>query len=186
MRKMILALALFVGCSEKPAPVPAVVPKKAPPVDVVAPTTRANPSPEGVIKFDVPAAWIQQKPSNNMRKAQYGLPDKEKEAKNGSMALFFFGPSRTRMDEIIDRWRGQVAGGVGDPETFQGITKVTLLDLQGDYEGDFGGQPIPDARMLAAVVETEEGPWYFKVTGPAATIGDWREEFIALLKAAHK
>ena len=205
MRKLILALTLFVGCSQKPAPVPekAATPVKkeaAPPPEKTNPApaadaagqasagaaTKANPSPEGVIKFDVPTAWIQQKPSNNMRKAQYGIPDKEQEAANGSMTLFFFGPSRNRMDEIIKRWRGQVSGGVGDPETFQGNTKVTLLDLHGDYEGDFGGQPIHNARMFAAVVETEDGPWYFKVTGPAATIGDWREEFISLLKTAHK
>ena len=162
MRKLILALALFVGCSDKSTPSPTAEPEKTSPpkpapaviarpaanaagaAEPAASTsaTKPNPSPPGVIKFSVPTAWKQQEPSNNMRKAQYGIPDKQKEAKDGSMALFFFGPSRTRMDAIIERWRGQVTGSEGDPETFEGKNKVTLLDLKGDYAGDFGGEPI--------------------------------------------
>jgi hypothetical protein len=39
--------------------------------------------------------------------------------------------------------------------------------------------------MLAAVVETADGPWYFKLVGPAPTVGGWKEEMVKLLKEAH-
>ena len=202
MKKLLIALLLVAGCAKRTTPGTEETPKVDPPApeeptaEKPAETTgepaapsgdmKAHPSPEGVITFSVPSAWKMEEPSNNMRKAQYAIPDKEGKAKDGSLTLFFFGPSRTRIEENIKRWKSQVSGGEGEPEVIQGKCKVTLLDLTGDYAGDFGGQPIPNARMLAAVVEAEDGPWYFKVTGPAETIGDWREEFVASLKGAHK
>ena len=44
----------------------------------------------------------------------------------------------------------------------------------------FGAPPIEDARLLAAVVEAKGGPWYFKLLGPADTVGDWKKEFVKL------
>ena len=31
--------------------------------------------------------------------------------------------------------------------------------------------------MVAAIVETSTDPWFFKTTGPQATIDHWRGEF---------
>jgi hypothetical protein len=31
--------------------------------------------------------------------------------------------------------------------------------------------------MLAAVAETTEGPWFFKLTGPKKTIANWSRSF---------
>ena len=39
-------------------------------------------------------------------------------------------------------------------------------------------------RMLAAVVEAEDGPWYFKITGPADTVGPWKDDVVKMLKTA--
>jgi hypothetical protein len=119
-----------------------------------------------------------------MRKAQYRVPDKEKKASDAELALFYFGNSAAMVESNIERWQGQMGAAEAKPESIQGKLKVTLVDFQGTYAGDVGGDPLPDARMLAAVVETPEGPWYFKLVGPADTVGDWRGEFVELLKGA--
>jgi len=37
--------------------------------------------------------------------------------------------------------------------------------------------PRQGYRMLAAVAETTEGPWFFKLTGPEKTIAKWSGSF---------
>ena len=47
-----------------------------------------------------------------------------------------------------------------------------------------GGPPATEKdnyRMLAAIVETPNGPWYFKALGPAATMDAHRAEFLSFL-----
>ena len=138
-----------------------------------------------IIAFEAPKEWTKEEPASTMRKAQYKIPDKEKTAKDAEMTLFFFGPNNTLLKANLDRW-GQQMGAEVKPETIEGHHKVTLVDLKGTYTGDAAAGPMENARMLAAVVEAPDGPWYFKLVGPADTVGDWREEFIKLLKAAKK
>ena len=42
----------------------------------------------------------------------------------------------------------------------------------------------PGFRLRAAVVETAGGPYFVKLTGPAATVTKWDESFLAFLKSA--
>ncbi len=42
--------------------------------------------------------------------------------------------------------------------------------------------PQPGFRLLGAVVEGEGGPWFFKLTGPEATLASEREAFFGLLR----
>ena len=44
----------------------------------------------------------------------------------------------------------------------------------------------PDHGMLAAVVESEEGNYFFKLDGPRATVNRWQPDFEALLQSLHK
>jgi hypothetical protein len=59
-----------------------------------------------------------------------------------------------------------------------------MVDLKGTYTGDSKAGPQENSRMMAAVVEAADGPWYFKLVGPAESVGPWREEFITMLKGA--
>ena len=139
-----------------------------------------------LIKFEAPKEWKKEEPKSNMRKAQYRVPDKEKTAKDAELTLFYFGNNAAMIQANMQRWARQMGAEQTKPEVIEGKCKVTLLDLKGRYAGGFGAPPIDDARMLAAVVEAEGGPWYFKLIGPADTVGDWRKEYVKLLKAAHK
>ena len=70
---------------------------------------------------------------------------------------------------------------------------VTTLDLAGTYKPGptrDGPKPPPrrGQRMLAAVIEGDDGPWFFEATGPAATIGQTKSGFDAMLESleAHR
>ena len=137
-----------------------------------------------VIKFEPPAGWVKEEPSSNMRKAQYKVPDKDKKGGDAQMALFYFGARNDMLEENLKRWAQQMGAAEPKPEVFQGKCKVHLVDLTGTYTGDQQTGPQDDQRLLAAVVENADGPWYFKLVGPAPTVGPWREEFIKMLKGA--
>jgi hypothetical protein len=37
--------------------------------------------------------------------------------------------------------------------------------------------------MLAAIVATKDGPWYFKLVGPEATVAKWEASYQAFLSS---
>jgi len=180
MNKLTMAILALVSCSPDPTP-PA--PKAAPDV-LMAPQERPARPAVDLIKFEAPAGWVKEDPSSNMRKAQYKVPDKEKKGADAQMAIFYFGARNDMLDDNLKRWAQQM--GAADPKTevIQGKCKVHLVDLKGTYTGDQQTGPQENSRLLAAVVENADGPWYFKLVGPAETVGPWREEFIKMLKAA--
>lgn len=181
MKQLAFALLLLASCSPDPGPSGKTDP---------APTTDPAPAtPRPAVKligFTAPAGWIQEEPTNNMRKAQYRVPDKQKQAKD---ALFVLSTTRTwspeSFQENLDRWSAQMGGAAPKVETFVGQCKTTLVDLTGDYRSDFDPEPVTGARMLVAIVETPDAPWFFKMVGPQETVGGWRDDFVAMLKAAH-
>jgi hypothetical protein len=136
------------------------------------------------IKFEAPKEWTKETPKSNMRKAQYKVPDKEKKAKDAELLLFFFGPNAGTIDANLKRWAGQMGQATFTPEKIEGACKITLVDIKGSYQERPDAEAIADARMIAAVVETADGPWFFKLVGPADTVGDWREETVKMLKEA--
>jgi hypothetical protein len=121
-----------------------------------------------------------------MRKAQYKIPDKEKTAKDAELAVFFFGPNAGGIKANVDRWAQQMGAADIKAEIIEGAHKVHLIDLKGTYTGDAAAGPLENARMLGAIVEAADGPWFFKLVGPADTVGDWKDDYVAMLKAAKK
>jgi len=108
MAKLLIAsLLTLMACSPDPTP-PA--PKVAPdPANVSTEPVVANidrpARPAGdVIKFDAPAGWTKEEPSNNMRKAQYKVPDKEKKGGDAQLALVYFGPRNDALEDNLKRW----------------------------------------------------------------------------------
>lgn len=150
------------------------------------------------LKFDVPTEWKPTAVRSTMRKAQFVLPRAEGDSEDGEMILFYFG--RTEGGSVADnlaRWRDmfKTADGnkVGDDavksETFEvnGL-KVTMLEVTGRYApsampGAAPQEPRDNYRMLAAVVETPNGPWFFRGTGPVATMAAHAENLRKLLNS---
>lgn len=182
MKRIACILVLLASCngsSTPPVPTP-------PPADPdPAPVPAARP-PVALISFAAPTGWVKEEPASNMRKAQYRVPDKSKNEKDAEMVVFYFGANFGNLNANIRRWGDQMGADEPKPQVLEGKCKVTLVDLSGTYSGDSQAGSIENARMLAAVVEAPDGPWYFKFVGPAGTVGGWSDEFVAMVKGATK
>ena len=170
MRSAAALLVLMASCAPD-------APPPAPPAP--------EPAPPAPIAFEAPPAWVKEAPSNNMRIFQYRVPDKQGSARPAEMTVIH---SRVRVPfgDNVTRWVAQMGATEPKTESLKGKLEVDLADLAGTYTGDLSGEPLEGARMLAAAAYTDAGTVYFKFVGPADTVGDWRDEFVALLKGASR
>ncbi len=142
---------------------------------------------EGSIDFDIPKSWQSQPPSSGMRLAQAVIPGP---GGPGELAVFYFGAGGGgSVDANIQRWIEQMESPEQPkPETFEANGyRVTWIDVRGTLKPSMMGSgpttPQPNSRLLGAVVEGPGGPWFFKATGPDATLAPERDAFIAMLKS---
>ena len=133
------------------------------------------------INFKVPVQWGPREVSpGGMRVAQWDLPGPG----GGASLVFYRFPGGGSVEANISRWVGQVAQPDGGPSA-EAATKATIevapfkvstVDVSGKYESKMPGaaQVIPDARLLAAVVEGVEGdPYFVKLVGAKSTVDIW-------------
>ncbi len=186
-----LPALLAVGCSQQSETQSTSIPPPSSPASahVIAARTADGASKTfGPLKAAMPAEWVEQTPSSGMRKAQFALPKAEGDGEDGELAVFYFGLGQGGSVEAnIDRWIGQISQSDGSPSKDKAKTSkreisgmsVTLVDVSGTYSAGMmsNAPPRQGYRMLAAVVETPEGPWFFKLTGPEKTIGKWAASF---------
>ena len=140
--------------------------------------------------FTLPGNWISEQPSSSMRLAQARIPGS---GGDGQLTVFYFGPGGGGgLESNLSRWIGQVEIEPGtEPrrESFDaGTFRVTWVEVQGTIKPSTMGvgptEPQPGSRLLAAVVEGPQGPWYFKATGPSETMAAQRDAFLAMLSSA--
>ena len=148
----------------------------------------------GALKYSAPPEWVSETPTSSMRQAQYRLPRVEGDAEDAEMVVFYFQGGGGAVQANIDRWVGQFTKADGSPasdiaktskKTSHGIP-ITVVDVNGTYVGGMGSmmggsKSKPDFRMLAAVAESGSGPWFFKLIGPARTVGRWESSFQSFL-----
>jgi hypothetical protein len=122
-----------------------------------------------------------------MRLAQAAIPGPGGE---GQLAVFFFGTgSGGDVEANLNRWAGQMEADAAPRRDgfVLGTWKVSWIEVSGTLKPSTMGsgrtEPQPGFILLGAVVEGEGGPWFFKATGPAATIDAERESFMDLLKS---
>ncbi|HYK89102.1 MAG TPA: hypothetical protein VE398_10050 [Acidobacteriota bacterium] len=148
----------------------------------------------GSLKFTAPAGWVSEQPSSSMRKAQYRLPRAQGDSEDAEMVVFYFQGGGGGVQANIDRWIGQFSKPDGSPANdIAKVTKkvvhdvpVTMVDVNGIYSGAMGpmGSSSPaksNYRMLAAVAEASDGPWFFKLTGPEKTVTHWESSFASFV-----
>jgi hypothetical protein len=144
------------------------------------------------ISWLAPGEWIAEPPKNQMRRAQYRIPGP---AGDGELVVFYFGPGQggDPMSNAI-RWASQFVQPDGrsssevlqtNPSEVNGIP-VLLIEVVGTYRGGasmMGGpsELLDDYMLLGAVAEGGDANWFFKLTGPRATLEVERERFAALV-----
>jgi hypothetical protein len=112
-----------------------------------------------------------------MRVAEFVVPKAPGDAENGELIVYYFGGSGGSVDANLQRWTSQFQSTkepVRTTSTVNGL-KLTSLDVSGTYvaevrPGSTERYNKPGFRMRATVVETAHGPYFIKLTGPAATI----------------
>jgi hypothetical protein len=146
------------------------------------------------LRFSHPSEWVRVPAPSDMRAAQFRVPRVAPDTDDAEAVLFFFGEGKGGgTQENLDRWYGQMTQPDGKPSKDAGVVtiktvkglKVTALDLPGTYKG----MPAPGApasaksgsRLLAAAIEGEGGPWFFRLVGPDATVRAAKPGFDALL-----
>lgn len=146
------------------------------------------------LRFAAPASWTRVPAPSDFRAAQWKIPRAADDKEDGTLVLYYFGAGKGGgVEENLDRWYGQFTQPDSRPsrdaavitvKTVNGL-RVTAVDLSGTYQGmGMGGAKDaakPGYRMLAAVVEGEGGPWFWKAIGPEATIAAAKSGFDAML-----
>lgn len=150
------------------------------------------------LHWDQPTEWKPEQVTSSMRVAQYQISRSEGDDQDGQMIVFHFGAGQGGPTDMnIARWKSFFTAADGSPvgddaakiekSEISGM-KVTTLDVSGKYSDPMmaqsGGKPIDgEARLLAAIVETPGGSWFFKAVGPKKTIGDNEPVFRKLISS---
>ena len=178
------------GAGTNPAARPAGSGATAQPTAPAMPAASAMPAVE--ITWVDPAGLRRVPPKSAMRKASYEVPRVPGDAEDGELAVFYFGPGQGGgIDANVDRWVKQFAGvAPGDVKRadreVHGLRAHTVEIVRGTFDAGqmaMGGSsgPKKDYALVGAIVEAPSGAYFFKMTGPAATVRAARPAFDQLL-----
>jgi len=151
----------------------------------------------GEVTYKVPEGWTVEKPSSEMRVAQYKLPQAGGDSEDALLVVYYFGPGQGGTPQAnIDRWVNMVKQPDGSPSTDKAKTetltvnglKVSTVDVEGNYSGGMSQDSAPKDsksiyRLRGAVVETPKGSYFVKLTGPERTVGHWEQSFNDYIKS---
>ena len=153
--------------------------------------SNANQSSGNKIDYSPHPEWIKEQPSSSMRKAQYRIPGKNG-AEDAEMAVFFFPGTGGSIEANLERWYGQFKQPDGsntrdhadETKLLANGLDVTIAYTTGIFLKSASPmmmsgpvEELPGYAMLAAIVPTPQGPWFFKATGPQKTIDFWKDDF---------
>lgn len=141
----------------------------------------------GNLRGNVPDGWIQETPQSSMRLTQFKLSSKDSEYNDAELSVFNAIGGTTQ--DNLDRWYKQFDQIDGIPSkqkarvrdfSIAGM-KITITDLKGIFTG--GGMPMSplvrkeNFRLLAAIVETTNEKYYFKLIGHENVLNYWAVSF---------
>lgn len=152
----------------------------------------------GPFSIKIPKKWLETPPSSGMRMAQFTING---DGGPAELVVYYFRGGGGSIDANLTRWYGQfqTAKGPVTNETANrldreiGGLKVTTVDVTGTYTAAMSpANPAgpkhnkPDSQMLAAIIQTSAGPFFFKMVGPAKTVGAAKGEWDAMIESIKK
>jgi hypothetical protein len=153
-----------------------------------------NQSADPGILWNAPAAWSSQG-GGGMRLATYVVPGEG--TPPAECAVYYFGPGQGgTTDDNIQRWLGEFENPQNprrSSRTIRGL-RVSQARVRGAYRshggslaGEQGGDgPRGDQQLYGAIVEAPQGPVFFKLTGPAATVDRAAGDFDRMIATVRK
>lgn len=154
-------------------------------------SSRSVQSATGELRTRVPEGWIAEKPTSDMRVAQYKLPRVAGDEDDALLVIYYFGQGQGGSPQAnIDRWINQMKQPDGQPSkekaksemlTVNGL-QVNTVDVLGNYSGGMSPDSAPVNsksiyRLRAAIVDTPRGSYFVKLTGPEKTVGHWNQAY---------
>ncbi len=135
----------------------------------------------GPFSIAAPAGWTEKPITSSMRTAHFVLPGPAGEAE---LIVYYFGEGGAGgVQANLDRWLGQFQQPDGKPS--KDVAKIekakfagqeaTIVSVSGRYVTTSmpgGGDPIDkaDQALIAAIVGSPKGMYYWKLVGPKATV----------------
>tara|TARA_A100001011_G_scaffold245931_1_gene254072 strand:- start:2998 stop:3606 length:609 start_codon:yes stop_codon:yes gene_type:complete len=141
----------------------------------------------GNLSAELPIGWVQEVPKSSMRLTQFKLPSNDSQYSDAELSVFNAIGGSTQ--DNLDRWYKQFdqIDGITSKEkarvrdfSIAGM-KITITDLKGTFTG--GGMPMSQSvrkenyRLLAAILETTNEKYYFKLIGHENVIDNWAVSF---------
>lgn len=176
--------------SDKP-PVASSDPKEA--VKDPAPSSDPKPSGDtqtvkiGEYSMNAPANWSAEKPSSNMRAAQFKIPKTGDDKEDAELAVFTLGGG---LEPNIKRWAGQFGGddSIKGRKTVKtaGGAEAVIVEFEGTYTAmtmKGSGEPQAGYKMIAAYIVTNGKEFQFKLPGPAATVDASKAGFEKMIES---
>jgi hypothetical protein len=135
----------------------------------------------GPFSLVVPAGWAEKPSTSSMRAAQFQLPAPE--GGDAEVVVYYFGETGAgSVQANIDRWVSQFKQPDDKPSSevakiekaqFAG-QEASVVSVSGRYVAPAmpGGQPLdkPDQSLVAAIVPSPKGPYYFRLIGSKAAV----------------
>lgn len=148
------------------------------------------------LKSRVPASWKQKETDGQMRRLHFVLPRERGDDYDGEFLVFYFGKGGGGgVEGNLARWKSMMTPpdgkSIDDVSKIEkakaGTAPVTIVDVKGTYNykakpSDATGEKRPDYRLIGIIIESPEGPYYVRITGPAKTIDAHKKGIDAWIK----
>jgi hypothetical protein len=150
--------------------------------------------PVGEFTFTRPAKWEWVESTSPMRKAQLKVTDAASKA-SANVAFYYFGTGGAGgVQANVDRWLNQFAEPTNQinakiENATVGKTKVTYVQAEGTYKDGMPGgatTPRPGFALIGAILESDEGNVYVKMTGPKELVKSLEAEFKKMIESGPK
>lgn len=148
----------------------------------------------GDLTFARPAKWEWVEVSSPMRKAQLKVNSADGKA-SAEVVFFQFGSGAAGgVQANVDRWMRQFAEprekiNAKTEEKTVGKTKITYASAEGTYQSGMPGgphTPMTDYALLGAIIESEDGSIFVRMTGPKELVKSATAEFKKMIESGPK
>jgi hypothetical protein len=142
----------------------------------------------GPFSMVVPAGWTEKPSTSSMRTAQFQMPAPS--GGDAEVVVYHFGETGAgSVQANIDRWLGQFKQ--PDDKPSKDVAKIekaqyagqeaSLVSVAGRYVAAAmpGGPPVdkPDQALVAAIVPSPKGPYYFRLVGSKSVVDTEEPKF---------
>ena len=136
------------------------------------------------VSMQVPEGWVKEKPASSMRVIQFFSKNDEELI----IAGFYFGKFDEMIPQNIERWENEFAKLENSKNEEYAGGKAIYVELEGTYRL----KPFPMAqefeevegyKTLAAIIKTDNGPYYFKAVGKKESADAEIANFKSFLKS---